>query len=199
MTSPQAYFDSLLLGSRLTQTVRGFSRSELHLLAYASCLLSLYGGKPVSDWEYEFSSTPSGLPFSKNLDDALDYCIRIGDITDHGELLQITSDGQTNLGIWKEHTINQERLAYLNGAADCLLLFTPSVIREAFAYEPALTFIKRHAQTAWLFSDPIVDRLHDTFGEIRELLPYQGSDLSLPLSAWLEYLLTIGRTHEHSN
>ncbi|MBL7956001.1 MAG: hypothetical protein JNJ91_13275 [Flavobacteriales bacterium] len=199
MTSFQAYFDSLFLGARLTETVRGFSRSELHLLSYASCLLSLYGGKPVSDWDYNFSSTPSGLPYAPDLDEAISYNMRMGYVTEQGNLLKVTAEGNLGLDFWKELTINQERVVYLNGASDCLLLFTPNVIREAIEYEPAFAFIKRHTQTSWLFSEQIVDRLHDTFAELRALMPYGSEDLSLPLTAWLEYLLITGRENERHN
>jgi len=197
MSNPAAFFDTLFLGHKLTDLVQGFSRPELHLLCYAGCLLSLYDGHPSSDWEYEFMSAASGLPFANDVEEVVDYAITLGLIESKGALLIVTAAGKLELDIQRDLEVNQFREEYLCGAADCLLVFSPGNVREAFDYDPTIAYLKNGRKTDWLLGQPDVDRLYANFKELKRILAYDARDLSVPLVTWLKYLIQTGRSLQH--
>lgn len=197
MSNPAAYFDTLALGERMGDLVDGFSRTEIHLFAYAGCLLSLYEGQPVSDWGYEFASTDNGLPFSVEVDEAVETAMGLGLVHSHGPLLVLTDDGRAELSSLRQMEGSKVRERYLAGATDALLVFNPGNIREAFNYDPAISFLKKGKRTDWLLSQPIVERFYGNFRQLREALAYEARDLSVPLVSWLQYLIQTGRSEFH--
>jgi hypothetical protein len=197
MSSPAAYFDTLSLGERMSDLVEGFSRPELHLFTYAACLLSLYEGQPTADWEYEFASTDNGLPFSREVDESIDTGIGLGLLHGHGSLLVITKEGRYELDVLRQMEGNKARERYLAGAADALLVFNPGNIREAFNYDPAISYLKKGNRTDWLLTAPVVERLYGNFHQLRTALAYDARDLSVPLVSWLQYLIQTGRSELH--
>jgi hypothetical protein len=199
MSNPQAYLDCLFIADRMTDLVGGFSRAEQHLFSYASCLLSLYEGQPCGEWGYEFVSTTNGLPFATQLDEAIEAGHAYGYFFSEGSLSKLTAQGREELAIWTLMEGNHERLRYLAGATDALLVFSPGNVREAFDYDPAIKFLKDQQTSAWMLEQPIVDRLYTNFQEIRRILADDTRDLSLPLITWLKYLITVGRKAAHAN
>jgi hypothetical protein len=199
MSNAQAHFDCLFIAERMTDLVSGFSRAEQHLFTYASCLLSLCEGQPVAEWGYLFASTPNGLPSAEELNVAIDSALRYGYLATEGTLYRLTDDGRLELAIWLAMESNRDRIRYLTGATDALLVFSPGNVREAFDYDPAIRFLKKQKQPAWVFEEPEVDRLYTNFHEIRQLLAQNSKDLSVPLVAWLKYLITTGRVPAHGH
>ncbi len=193
MSNPSAYFDALSLGERMSDLVEGFSRPEVHLFAYAACLLSLYEGQPTADWGYEFASTENGLPFSPEVDEAIDTGIGLGLMHSHGPLIVLTDEGRTELAGLRQMEGSKIRERYLAGAADALLVFNPGNIREAFNYDPAISYLKKGNRTDWLLTTPVVERLYGNFQQLRAALAYDARDLSVPLVSWLKYLIQTGR------
>lgn len=197
MSNSQAHLDCLFIAERMTDLVNGFSRAEQHLFAYASCLMSLYEGQPVAEWGYLFVSTPNGLPFAEDLNAAMEAALSYGFLTTEGDLCRLTDEGRAELAVWSAMETNRDRLRYLAGATDSLLVFSPGNIREAFDYDPAIRFLREQKISAWVFDEPVVDRLYTNFQEIRRLLAQDSPDLSVPLVAWLKYLITTGRVPAH--
>ena len=163
MTNPAAYFDMLYLGERMGDLVEGFSRPELHLLSYASCLLSLYKGLPVAEWGYEFVSAENGLPFSQDVDIAIDTALGLGQVSARGLLLVLSVEGSAEVAELRQLEGNKVREQYLAGAADCLLVFNPGNVREAFNYDPVISFLNDGRRTAWVLTKPVVDRFYAIF------------------------------------
>jgi hypothetical protein len=194
MSNPSAYFDALSLGQRMSDLVEGFSRPELHLFSYAACLLSLYEGQPAADWGYEFVSAENGLPFSKEIDVAIDTGLGLGFLHAQGALIVLTMDGRTELTALQELQGSKVRDRFLAGAADALLVFNPGNVREAFNYDPAISYLRKGNRTDWLLTTPVVERLYDNFQQLRAALAYDARDLSVPLVSWLKYLIQIGRS-----
>lgn len=193
MTSPLAYFDMLYLGQRLSDLVDGFSRPELHLLAYASCLLSLYEGQPVADWGYEFISAENGLPFSQDIDAAIDEGLSLDHLLVHGSLVHLSDEGIVELEILRSFEVNKERERYLAGAGDSLLVFGPGNVREAFDYDPVISYLRKGRRTAWVLTEAVTERLYGNFHQLRTALDYDAEDLSVPMITWLRYLIQTGR------
>ena len=194
MSNPSAYFDTLSLGERMTDLVEGFSRPELHLFAYAACLLSLYEGQPAAEWGYEFVSAENGLPFAQDIDAAIDTALGLGLIHGHAALIVLTDEGRNELAMLRAMEGNKTRDRYLSGAADALLVFNPGNVREAFNYDPAISYLKAGNRTDWLLTNPVVERLYSNFQQLRTALAYDAHDLSVPLVSWLKYLLQTGRS-----
>lgn len=199
MSGPSAYFDTLSLGEYMTDLVEGFSRTELHLFAYAACLLSIYDGQPVADWGYEFVSTDTGLPFSQELDEAMDEILALDYTHLHNRLLMITSGGRGELASLRQLEGYRERDRFLRGAGDALLVLNPGNIREAFNYEPSISYLRKGNRTDWVLTTPVVDRLYGNFQQLRAALAYNARDLSVPLISWLKYLLQTGRSFSHGS
>jgi len=193
MINPAAYFDVLSLGERISRAIKSFSRQEAHLLGYAACLLSLYEGKPVADWGYEFVATGHGLPFSEEMSTSIDIALNLQYVRAEGTLLTVTEDGLTEISNLRELEANRERDRYLEGAADCLLVFNPGSVREAFSYDSTISFLRSGNRTEWLLTAPIVERLYINFEQLRRALTYEPRDLSVPMVSWLKYLIQSGR------
>lgn len=194
MSNPAAYFDTLSLAARMTDVVDGFSRPELHLFAYAACLLSLYEGQPAADWGYEFVSTENGLPFSTDIDEAINLGFDLELLSNNGALIILTQDGRTELTNLLQMEGSQVRDRFVAGAADALLVLNPGNVREAFNYDPAISYLKKGKRTDWLLTKPIVERLYENFHQLRAALAYDARDLSVPLVSWLKYLIQTGRS-----
>lgn len=197
MTSADAYFDMLVLGSGLTDLVQGFTRSELHLFAYSSCLLSLYDQKPMAEWGYDFVSSENGLPFSSGLDECIENALAIGHLHRHQILMAVTADGRAELTELRQLGALRSRERYLEGAADSVLVFSPGTVREAFNYDPSISFLKKGNRTDWVLTQQMVDRFYENFRQLRSALDYKSQDLSVPLVNWLKYLLSVGRHGSH--
>jgi len=191
--NPTAYFDTLFLANILTELVEGFSKSEIHLFSYAGCLLWLYDQKPYSDWDYDFISSSTGLPYSKDIDQALEDSELLGFVKEGKDLFVLTGNGRNELNLLLDFESNQLRQEYLEGAADSLLVLTPGQIREALEYDPNLAYLKNRKQSEWLLREPDRDRIYSNFSELRKFLTTESSDLAVPLITWLKYLLQIGR------
>jgi len=194
MSNPSAYFDTLSLGERISDLIEGFTHPELHLFAYAGCLLSLYEGQPAAEWGYEFVSTENGLPFSQDIDAAIDTGISLGLFHMHGPFIALTSDGRAELKSLRDMESYKVRDRYLAGAVDALLVFNPGNVREAFNYDSSISYLKKGNHTDWLLTKPVVERLYDNFQQLRTALAYDARDLSVPLVSWLKYLIQMGRT-----
>lgn len=197
MTNPSAYYDALSLGERMSDLVEGFSRPELHLFCYAACLLSLYEGQPAADWGYEFISAQNGLPFSQEVDGAIDDALSLEQLRPNGALLVLTDDGAAELTSLRGFSGFKDRERYLAGAADCLLVFNPGNIREAFNFDPAIAYLRRGKHTDWVLTSPVVERIYENFRQLREVLDNSAHDLSVPLVSWLKYLIQTGRATVH--
>ena len=193
MSSSLSYFDMLCLGETMTDLVEGFSRPELHLFGYAACLLSLYEGRPVADWGYDFVSSENGLPFSQDLDAAINVASSLDYVHGHGPLMLLTLGGRSELEQLSQLEVYKERRRFLIGAAEALLVFNPGSIREAFNYDPAIRYLREGKRTDWVLTGPVVDRFYNNFEQLRQALEANTSDLSVPLVSWLKYLLQMGR------
>jgi len=197
MTNPSAFFDILSLGERMTDLVEGFSRPEMHLFSYASCLLSLYEGQPAADWGYEYISSETGLPFAKDVDGAIDDALNLGLVHTHGALVALTAEGRSELSGLRELEGNITRERFLNGAADALLVLNPGNVREAFNYDLAINYLRAGKHSDWILTEPVVERLYENFKQLRSALEYDTTDLSVPFISWLRYLIQTGRMNSY--
>lgn len=192
--SPSAYFDTLSLGNQIAELIGGVTRTEIHLFAYAACLLSIYEAQPAADWGYELVSTENGLPFSPDIDEAIDAGLNLGLLSMIDNLLVLTQDGKNELSELKQLEESGTRERYLSGATDSLLVFNPGNVREAFNHDPTIAFLRQGRRTDWLLTTPIVDRLYANFQQLKATLSYDAKDLTVPMVGWLKYLIQEARS-----
>lgn len=197
MSSPAAFFDSLFLSAALTDVIGGFARPELHLFSYAACLASLSDGRPAAEWDYEFISAANGLPFSREIDDAIDEAYAAGFVRQRESLFVIVEHGYAELATLREMELNRGREQYLSASADCLLMFSPGNVREAFHYDPTLSYLSDSVRTDWLLGEADVERLYANLGDVRNAIATETKDLSVLLVTWLRYLIQAGRSLQH--
>lgn len=196
MLSAYAAFDSLHVGLYLERVLRNFAEAEVHLFAYLGCLLSLYRKRPVSDWGYGFSGTRNGAPFSVELNESLATLKSAGMLRSEGEFLRLTETGKAECQGLSDLSINQERLACLEGACGCLLTMPVGVVRNALFQEPMLKPAVRLNDARPLLEGPGLSLIYDQFSELSAAIGVNVSDLMLPATVWLTYL---SRTAPDSN
>jgi hypothetical protein len=109
--------------------------------------------------------------------------------------MSLSTDGVAELSELRQLEANKLRLRYLAGAADCLLVFNPGNVREAFNYDPSISYLKGGQHTDWVLSEPVVERFYSNFDQLRKALAHDATDLSVPLVSWLKYLIHTGREH----
>jgi hypothetical protein len=159
----------------------------------------LYEGHPVAEWGYEFISAENGIPFSQEIDLAIDFAVGLDQLNCSGPLMVLSREGIAELAELSQFEMNRDRERYLAGATDCLLVLNPGSVREAFNYDPAINFLRSGHRTAWLLTDPVVERFYSNFHQLREALAYDAHDLSVPFVTWLKYLISTGRTETYDS
>ena len=190
MSQPyQAVFDVLLIADRMEEPFGGASESELHLLAYLSCLLSLYRGQPAAEWGYRFVRTTSGSPFSLEVEKALEA-------TKHSGLMRRTSSGllgSTERGselcrFLGQLSTHAWRVPCITGATDSVLSLPSGLVRNALQLEPSLRSADLHKHATTLLDEGSVALLHSHFAALSTVVGPEVGDLMVPAVVWLRYL-----------
>lgn len=195
MVSPESVCDSLFIMRHLEKSLRGMTAYEVHLFAYLSCLLALYSGRPVAEWGYRFTATTSGAPYSQDITESLeqlelsghiqsvsDGAVRILKCTELGQQLSNTFD---HLESWKK------RSPFVDAACTSSLAFSVASIRTALSEEPTLLSAGAHRCAQPLLSGPPLEVLYEQFSALKSVLGTSESDLLIPSSIWMSYLLQV--------
>jgi hypothetical protein len=196
MPNPEATYDSLFILSRLRDPLRGVTEGEVHLFAYLSSLLGLFRGRPATDWGYTFARTKWGSPFSPAVGEALKE-LQLGgqiekDLSDAVPTLICTKEGSALLASLDEFELAKDRLQFLDAACSSALTLPVSAIRRAIRMEPTFKSAAGHLGPQELLAGPSLELLYEQFGAIREVLGSNISDLLVPSSVWLSYLMEKG-------
>lgn len=183
-----AAFDVLVLGENLSRILGGVGRGELHLFAYMSCLLFLYRGNPVTDWQYSFAATPHSAPYSLALDGAVDDAEESGFLEKTGEFYACNDMGRSELEALRQLSTLSEREMFLEAAASSALAMPPGVVRRALATEPQLNAARQLGSGRPLLDEASLGGLYEHFAALRSALEMEDADLLAPAVLWLEYL-----------
>ena len=138
MINPTAAFDCLSIARRLQSSLKNSAPGEIHLFAYLSCLLSLYGGQAASSWGYSFAGTQHGSPFSPELNGALEDLLALGLLSSEGQYLMVAQEGTEEYGELRRLSQNLMREKYIEAACSSLLSLPVGLIRSALSEEPML-------------------------------------------------------------
>ena len=167
------------------------TKGEVHLLAYLASLLAVYArrGERASDWGYDFTATPTGAPFSEDLEDELERLISTGAVTVTDMNLRLTHEGNW----WQQRLSNlwlaKNRLDYLDSASTTLLVMPVGLVRVAFAQDPDVSTVAKHKRSRALVSNSALARLYDEFNAVADVLDTAHGSLLAASILWLSYLV----------
>ena len=185
----QSTFDCLTLISQAQEMDQKPTHSEVYLLAYLASLMAVYAQRKeqVLDWGYSFTATPSGFPFSNELDEALNGLIARGEIEHIDSTLQLTESGSALQKMLSALSIGQNRIVYLDAASTTVLVIPVGMVRAALAHSPEISVVKEHQHSRRLFSFSALTRLRHEFNTVAEALDTAQDSLLAALVLWINY------------
>lgn len=186
--NPFAFFDCLAISAKLERSLGDVAIPELHLFSYLGCLLSLYRSMPVTAWEYSFTGTKEGSPFSVDIDDAKSELVLGGYCTEEDEFVQLTADGRGEYGILKTLDINRRRDEFLDAACSSALALPIGYIRNAVSHDSEMIAATKFSRARHLLAEPARESLYESFGCLTELIGEEARDLLFPAVVWIRYL-----------
>lgn len=193
MANPEAFYDTLYIVRRLTESLHGVTAGEVHLFGYLSRLLGLFRGTPIADWGYRFTRTNWGAPFSRDLADALNELQVMGHLRVLGQdainPLSCSDEGISLVDMLDSLEVTQWRKPYLEASCSSAAAFPVFTIRQAIRSEPTLKSASRHVGAQELLSGPSLELLYEQFEALRAVLGEESRDLFVPSSVWLSYLI----------
>jgi hypothetical protein len=193
MANPEATYDSLFVVARLEEPLQGVTEGEVHLFGYLARLLALYKGTPSAEWGYRFTRTHWGAPFSREIAEALTELALSGQVRIEAQEavapMLCTDEGKVLAKDLDELELCRTRRLYLEAACTSAAAFPVAAIRRAIRSEPTLKSARGHAGPQELLTGPSLELLYKQFGAIRDVLGDTPSDLLVPSSVWLSYLI----------
>lgn len=184
----QAVFDALSIVRRLERTLDGVTSSEVHLVSYVACLLSIYRRFAASEWGYGFIRSQWGAPFSADLENALTTLAASGLLASRNEVLATTESGRELSDFLSNTTEHSWRAEFLEGACASVLAMPVGSIREALHHEPSLRRANVHKQPRVLLAGDEDTTLYEQFGALHDVVGAKVTDLMVPSVVWLTYL-----------
>lgn len=196
MLNPYAFFDVLAICVQLSRVIGRITESEIHLLGYLSCLLSLYKKRPVAEWGYYFSGTKFGEPFSFDISKAIENLCNGGQLIRLDNMIEVTEQGIDYYEKLKKFSQNSERSAFLEGACSSLLVLSITQVREALRYEPESNHVRKISVSRLLLDNPLNGELYDHLEALSHSIGVEIKDLMSPAVVWLTYLLETSKMHK---
>lgn len=185
---PEAFFDCLQIASELGDSLDGVSRMDFQRVTYLSCLLSIYQASPVSDWGYKFANTGAGTPFSDELNDAIAFLSRTGQILESDGRFSLTPSGAAMLETLRGLSSNGGRSACLNAACASMLAVPRATMTLGLDHEPTVLASRQRANSTMLLEEPHLQLLHEHFDTLSKVIPPRVGDLFSPSVLWLSYM-----------
>lgn len=191
-----ASFDALSLAHYLEPSVGTVARGELHLFGYLACVLFLVRENPAAEWQYEFSATEYGAPFSPQLDDAIVAYEREGLFERQGTMLGLTDRGRAERGLLRRLSNFSEREEYLEPACASALAMPVGLVRRAISKDPQVAAARHLGSNRPLLDETALETLYAYFAALRAAVQEYEHDLLAPAVVWLSYLSTVSEADE---
>ncbi|KAA0126683.1 hypothetical protein FY557_16025 [Chryseobacterium sp. SN22] len=202
MSKPESILDTLLLASKLQAKIGDFSRSEIQFFAYLSCLLSLYDGHTVFDWNCQFIKSDLGSPYSADIDSSMTLLLSNASIVEtEKDFFKITEKGLKNLNFFRTQKQLSWRCVYLETSCKSLSILPHGVIKEALINEPVVSSARNSHINKNLLEDanPATKALYIQFASLKSALDGQYRSLIGPAVVWIESLNTNHTLLNHDN
>ncbi|RZK15169.1 MAG: hypothetical protein EOO43_15425 [Flavobacterium sp.] len=181
---PEAFFDSLSLAHKLDNFLDGFRLEEIHLFSYFASILFLYRQNPVSDWQYRFTISSTGYPFSDAINDATSRHIQNGLFEEKGTFYSISSRGTDEFNKFKILPTFKRREEFLTPACTTSIIVPYSDTLRALLSDPEISKVKALANSSWLEQTNIYQK----FDEISKAVGVSAQDLVIPAVTWINYI-----------
>ena len=195
-------FDVLFIATNLQKYNCDFNFSEINLFCYFSCLLSLYAGKPSSEWGYAFIKNEYGVPISAEVNSSIKWFKDAEYLIEDNEgYFNITNKGIEFKNQLMEMNRYSERKLFIENACDSLLLNSIGDIRSIIHEEPIIKK-KKNSSLRQLLNDNsgTIDLLYNQFAILKHLLNGDNTnDMFLAALTWLKCVQNIegfGYAHE---
>ncbi len=181
-----ALFDILFLGKNLQSKNDGFTLSEIQILSYLSCLLSIYSGNLSKEWSYIFTKTEYGYPFSSDLIQGIDFLVKEKYISKTDNHFSMTKTGFMFSDKLQNLNSYNKRKEFLETSINCLSLTPFGVIRDSLFADPVLLSARSKTKTILLeennYSTTI---LFDQFKDLKIAINNEYKSLIIPAITWL--------------
>lgn len=188
MPNSSAIFDTLFIVNRAEDQYESLSLTEVTFLSYFACLLSLYKGNPVSEWDYSFLRNEQGAPVSAELLEACELLLTKGQLKKTNGCYHITSEGKERLAFIMNMELFKHRQEYLQTACDCLLTGTIVELLNTLSKDAVITESSVHTMKYLNSEDnSAISRLYQQFGVVKKAIGDR-KNLFVPAVSWLEYL-----------
>ena len=188
MTNPSAIFDALCIVNQTSSQYAGISLSELNLLSYFSCLLSLYNGNAVSDWGYSFLKSGQGVPVSAELAESCSLLVEVGELKKEGICYCITPMGKMRLQFLQTMDFMHSREECLQAACDCLLMDSIVEIVTLISRDSVIKESRLHPLKCLNCEEnSSLQMLYEQFEVVKKAIGFR-RNLFVPATSWLLYL-----------
>lgn len=188
--NPEANFDILFILDKLYDHYEKVNRYEIQGLCYISQLLSIYEGRPASDWNYVFINHNLAGPFSAEINNEIDRLIISGNVDINGEeeSIKINNKGVEFLQLGYSLKMFWWRHKYLVASVDAALRLPLPIIINSINNEPMIKNTKKSNSKEILGIGINLEFLYEDFSAIKQVLGNKIDDVWMAAILWLNYL-----------
>lgn len=185
-----ATFDVGFVCAQLERNLGGLRPAEIHSVTYLSCLLSIYDGCAPGAWEYLYTSTKAGTPFSPDIDQAIDRMLAGALLAEDGQLLVLSEKGRGLLQGLRALPSLSGRERFLEPACSVTLTMPLPAVTEALLHEPQLEAAVSLGQLRPLLDETGLAVVRPHLVGLRAAMSEHGPlrDLIVPAIVWMSYL-----------
>lgn len=138
----------------------------------------------MSDWQYRFTISESGYPFSESIYEAITRHIQNGLFDEKGTFYTITSRGTDEFNKFKGFPSFSRREEYLSAACATSILVPYSQTLRALLSDPEIAKAKKLKNNSWLEQSNIYQK----FEEISKAVGVSAQDLIIPAVTWINFI-----------
>jgi len=185
MPNPNAYYDCLAICANLERYLGNTSRTEIHLFAYLSCLLSLFKEHPVSMWGYSFSVTSTSYPYSVDIDEETAKLVDNDCLYGDNDFLKVTERGKEQYKFLSSLSQYAERESFIKGSCSTTLALPVGFVRKAISQESEIRNAIALQQWSLLLCEGAINDIYRQFSTLSSIIGVNIKEMIVPAVLWL--------------
>lgn len=185
MPNPNAYYDCLAICANLEKYLGNTSRTEIHLFAYLSCLLSLFKEHPVSMWGYSFSVTSTSYPYSIDLDEEIVNLVNSDCLYRDNDFLKVTELGKKQYKFLSSLSQYAERELFIKGSCSTTLALPVGFVRKVVSHESEIASAVDLDQRSLLLGEGAINDMYRQFAIFSSIIEADTREMIVPAVLWL--------------
>jgi len=185
MSNPNAYYDCLAICANLEKYLGNTSRTEIHLFAYLSCLLSLFKEHPVSMWGYSFSVTSTSYPYSVDIDEETTELVNNDCLCRDDDSLKVTERGIHRYKSLSSLSQYAERELFIKGSCSTTLALPVGFVRNAIYQESEIASAVDLDQHSLLLGEGALSDVYRQFSTLSSIIGIDTKEMIVPAVLWL--------------